>query len=345
MPAVIDPEQAATAAGLRYVAGDEPGILRRRCGRGFAYRRADGRAVSAATKARVAALAIPPAWTEVWICVDEDGHLQATGRDDRGRKQYRYHDAWRTARDADKFEQLASFGVALAAIRRQVALDLGRRGLPKERVVALAVRLLDETLVRVGNPQYARDESFGLTTLEGRHVEVAGGEATFEFTGKSGVELEVSVTDPALVRAVRACDDLGGAQLFTYQGDDGPEDLRSDDVNDYLHEVGGPQVTARDFRTWGGTVAVVGELGPLDPSSLGSERERASRYLEAIDVAAERLGNTRAVCRGSYVHPALEAAFEDGRLREAWRSSRRTRRLTRAERATLRLLVDEAANV
>jgi DNA topoisomerase-1 len=273
----------------------------------------------------------------VWICADEDGHLQATGRDDRGRKQYRYHERWRAARDADKFDQLAAFGLALPAIRRQVVLDLDRRGLPKERVVALVVRLLDETLVRVGNPQYALDESFGLTTLEGRHVGFDGSGLVFEFSGKAGVDHEVAVTDPQLVRAVRACDDLGGERLFTYREGDAVIDVRSDDVNDYLRDLGGAEVTARDFRTWGGTSAVVEALGGVDPAASG-EAERADRFLRAVDIAAERLGNSRAVCRSSYLHPLVQDAFGDGRLAIAWRRSRRSRWLTRAERATLHLL-------
>jgi DNA topoisomerase-1 len=338
VPAITEPELAAERAGLRYVADGEPGISRRRCGRGFSYLDPAGGPVrSASVRERIGRLAIPPAWTDVWICTDEAGHLQATGRDDRGRKQYRYHDGWRAARDADKFEQLASFGLALPTIRRQVSIDLDRRGLPRERVIALVVRLLDETLVRVGNPQYALDESFGLTTLEGRHLGLERGSLIFEFTGKSGVEHEVTVTDPELVRAVRACDDLGGEQLFTYRKGDAVIDVRSDDVNDYLRAIAGPEVTARDFRTWGGTSVVVEALGPLGPITTEAA-ERTRLFLEAVDLAAERLGNTRAVCRSSYLHPELADAFDDGRLAGAWRRARRSRWLTRAERATLHLL-------
>ncbi|MEZ5183362.1 MAG: hypothetical protein R2702_16040 [Acidimicrobiales bacterium] len=342
MPATTDPAEAARAAGLRYVSDEEPGIARRRCGRGFTYRDGHGTIRDRATRDRIDRLAIPPAWTEVWICPDANGHLQATGRDDRGRKQYRYHDGWRAVRDADKFEQLATFGVQLAKVRRQVASDLDRRGLPRERVLALVVRLLDETLIRVGNPQYARDESFGLTTLESRHVEVEGGGVVFEFAGKAGVEHEVELGDRRLAGLVRACDDLGGERLFTYRDGDEAVEVRSDDVNDYLREVAGPAITARDFRTWGGTVAVVEALGPHAPPE--GEHDRRAAFLAAVDAAAERLGNTRAVCRSSYVHPAVETAHDEGALHEAWRRSRRTRRLTRAERATLRLLVDAAAS-
>jgi DNA topoisomerase-1 len=341
VPAICDPADAARLAGLRYVSDEEPGIARRRCGSGFTYRDGRGTIRDADARARIDRLAIPPAWTEVWICPDDRGHIQATGRDDRGRKQYRYHDRWRAARDADKFEQLATFGVQLAKIRRQVALDLGRSGLPRARVLALVVRLLDETLVRVGNPQYARDESFGLTTLEPRHVEVGGGEVVFEFTGKHGIEHEVTVEDRRLASLVAACDDLGGERLFTYREGGEVIEVRSDDVNDYLHEIAGPAVTARDFRTWGGTVTVVEALGPTAPPD--GERATASAYLAAVDVAAARLGNTRDVCRSSYVHPVVADAHASGDLAEAWRRSRRTRRLTRAERATLRVLVDAAA--
>lgn len=338
MPAADAPEAAAVAAGLRYVAPDEPGITRMRRGRGFTYRTPDGETLpEGPQRERIVSLAIPPAWTEVWICTREDGHVQATGRDARGRKQYRYHDAWGTARAADKFEQLGAFGTHLGAIRRRVAEDLDCRGLSKERVVALVVRLLDETLVRVGNPEYAREESFGLTTLESRHVSTDGQGLVFEFEGKSGVEQEVPVDDPELVRVVRACDDLGAAQLFNYRTDDDICGISSDDVNQYLRDIAGPTISARDFRTWGGTVAVVEDLGPLDvtrePDAGGD-----SRFLEAIDRAAERLGNTRSVCRESYVHPVVEEAFQSGDLHQAWKTSRRTRRLTRAERAVLRLL-------
>jgi DNA topoisomerase-1 len=343
VPATTDPAEAARAAGLRYATDEDPGISRRRAGTGFSYRDGHGTIRDPATRDRIGRLAIPPAWTDVWICPDDRGHIQATGRDDRGRKQYRYHDGWRAVRDADKFEQLAAFGVHLAKVRRQVASDLARRGMPRERVLALVVRLLDETLIRVGNPQYARDESFGLTTLESRHVDVDGGDVIFEFAGKSGVEHAIELSDARLAKLVAACDDLGGERLFTYQEAGEVIEVRSDDVNDYLREIAGPAITARDFRTWGGTVTVVEALGPHPCPE--AERERTSAFLAAVDTAAERLGNTRAVCRSSYVHPAVEVAHAEGRLHDAWRRSRRTRRLTRSERATLRVLVDAAAEL
>lgn len=338
MPAIDDPEVAAAAAGLRYVQPDEPGIVRRRCGRGFTYREPGGRAVPAGRRTRIRQLAIPPAWTDVWICVDAHGHIQPTGRDARGRKQYRYHDLWAEVRAADKFDQLVTFGEALTAIRRQVAADLAGPGLTCTRVSALAVRLLDETLVRIGNPAYARDESYGLTTLEGRHLSTDGADLVFEFSGKAGVEHQVTVADPTLVRAVRACDELGGQRLLTYRDGDDIRELGSDDVNDYLRAIAGPTISARDFRTWGGTVAVVEDLGPVDPGGTGGGPALDRRLLEALDRAAERLGNTRAVCRGSYVHPLVEDGFRSGVLHATWRGARRTRRLTRAERTALRLL-------
>lgn len=335
MPAVDDPESAAAAAGLRYVDGEEPGITRHRHGRGFTYRTPTGRTLrSKRHRARIDALAIPPAWTDVWICADTAGHIQASGRDDRGRKQYRYHDRWEQVRAADKFGRLAAFGGELTDIRRRVAEDLDRDGLGEQRVLALVVRLLDETLVRIGNPEYARNESYGLTTLQARHVETDGDTLQFEFEGKSGVDVQTTVQDASLVEAVRACDDLGGTQLFTYRDGDRIRNVLSDDVNDYLHAIAGPQVTARDFRTWGGTVAAVGHLGAEDVPATGAD----SVFLDAVDHAAERLGNTRAVCRAWYIHPAVHEAFVSGGLQEAWRRSRRTRRLTRAERTTLRLL-------
>lgn len=339
MPAVDDPEVAASAAGLVYVSPEEPGLTRVRRGRGFSYLTTTRRTLrSAAIKSRIERLAIPPAWTDVWICPRPDGHIQAVGRDDRGRRQYRYHDRWTAVREADKFESLARFGERLPAVRRRVERDLAARGLGRERVLALVVRLLDLTLVRVGHPEYAKDGSFGLTTLRPEHLRTDGSCLVLEFVGKGGSEHEIAVDDPALARLLRSCCDLGAEQIFCYRDRGGPVAVRADDVNEYLRDVAGPEATARDFRTWGGTVAVVEDLGPVDPASLSSAAALTSRFLEAVDLAAERLGNTRAVCRASYVHPAVEGAFESGALREAWRRSRRTPALDRAERATLRLL-------
>jgi DNA topoisomerase-1 len=331
-PAALD---AAAEAGLRYVTDAEPGIRRTRRGRGFSYTRAGGRApVGADTRARIERLAIPPAWTDVWICADATGHLQATGRDARGRKQYRYHDRWRAVRDEAKFDRLADFGARLPQVRAVVAEDLGRSGLPHRKVVALVLALMDRTLIRVGNDEYRRENgTHGLTTLESDHVAVDGATVQLCFVGKGGVEHEVRVTDRRLARVVRACHELGGRELFTYRGSDGaPVRVDSADCNEYLADVVGPGTTVKSFRTWGATVSVLEQLVACD-GPLG-DRE----VLAAIDHAAARLGNTRAVCRRAYVHPALCDDLDEDRLRAAWAASRRTATMSRAERATLRLL-------
>lgn len=333
MVATTEPAAAASAAGLAYVSDEQPGIHRLRAGSGFRYVGPDGKAPSARTKDRIAALAIPPAWTDVWICPSPKGHIQAVGRDDAGRKQYLYHQGWTAARDAEKFANLPAFGRRVPVVRDQVAADLRRRGLPRERVLALVVRLLDETMIRVGNAASTARDSFGLTTIESRHVEVAGSAIAFDFTGKSAVEHHVELRDQQLARLVQACDDADGDELFCYLEDGEVVDVTADDVNRYLRAIAGDDVSARDFRTWGGTVTTVGDLGPLLP-----EDRSPAAFLAAVDVAAERLGNTRAVCRASYVHPAVEPAFESGELSAAWSASRRSTRYERAERATLRII-------
>lgn len=333
MVATTDPVEAARAAGLTYVSDEEPGIRRLRAGKGFRYIGPNGTPTSVRTKDRITALVIPPAWTDVWICSSPKGHIQAIGRDDAGRKQYLYHPSWTEARDAEKFENLAAFGKRLPKLREQIDRDLRRRGLPRERVLALVARLLDETLIRVGNPESTARDSFGLTTIESRHVEVEGSAVAFDFTGKSAVEHHVELRDQQLAKLIAACDAADGDELFCYQDDGGVVDVTADDVNAYLRASGGPDVSARDFRTWGGTVTTVQDLGPLLP-----EDRTPAAFLAAIDVAAERLGNTRAVCRASYVHPAIEPAFESGELSAAWSACRRSSRYTRAERTTLRLL-------
>ncbi len=335
-PAVL---AAAAEAGLRYVTDREPGIRRVRRGRGFSYTRASGRAaVGPADRARIDALVIPPAWTDVWICTDADGHLQATGRDARGRKQYRYHDRWRAVRDEAKFDQLHAFGLELPRLRAVVAEDLGRSGLPPRKVIALVISLLDRTLIRVGNDVYRRDNgTYGLTTMESEQVDVHGTEVAFCFVGKGGLEHEVTVRDARLARAVRACHELGGRELFTYKGTDGsPVRVDSADCNEYLADVMGPSTTVKYFRTWGATAAVLEELvempGPwTDKDVIG-----------AIDVAAGLLGNTRAVCRRAYVHPMLTDDLDEERVRDAWGRARTTETMTRAERATLHLLDPDA---
>jgi DNA topoisomerase-1 len=299
---------------LRYVSDRAPGISRRRRGAGFEYTGPDGKRITdAETLIRIRSLAIPPAYRDVWICIDPDGHLQATGIDARGRKQYRFHPQWRTLRDAHKFERMLVFGRALPRIRRAVALDVKRPGMPRERVLATIVRLLDTTLIRVGNEEYARDNgSYGLTTMRNRHVQVASDAVRFEFRGKGGITHRVEVNDLRVARVVRHCRDLPGQELFEYIDDAG--ELRavgSGDVNDYLREIAGGEFTAKDFRTWHATIAAL-EL--LSASSFGSASEAKRQANVALAAIAQRLGNTRAVCRKSYVHPAVVEAFLAGEL-------------------------------
>ena len=247
----------AKAAGLRYVSDARPGITRRRAGKAFAYRNAEGRTVrDPETLRRIRSLAIPPAWTEVWICPQESGHIQATGRDARGRKQYRYHPDWRTVRDEAKYSRMLAFGEKLPRIRRRVAADMRRRGMTREKVLATIVRLLETTLIRVGNDEYAQQNgSFGLTTLHNRHAKVRGGQIQFEFRGKSGKRHRIDLRDPHLARLVRRCQELPGQDLFGYVAEDGAvRDVTSDDVNAYLREIAGEEFSAKDFRTWAGTV-------------------------------------------------------------------------------------------
>lgn len=336
-PDTLEAEQAAHDAGLRYVTDADPGIRRRRCGRGFSYLGPDGARVGGDERERIRALAVPPAWTDVWICADPDGHLQATGRDDRGRKVYLYHPGWRQVRDAHKFAQLAAFGAALPDLRAQVAADLQGRELSRRRVVALVVGLLDDSLVRVGNPEYEADnETYGLTTLLRRHVTVSGSQVVFEFVGKSGVEHDVSVSDRRLARLVRRCHELDGKRLFSYVEDGQVLDVTSSDVNDYLRAAVGDSTSAKDFRTWGASALAAGALGPHDPPV--DDIEADALVLDALDRAAGALGNTRAVVRSSYVHPAVPERFRDGSLADTWRRARRSERFDRSERALLRLL-------
>lgn len=312
---VDERRRAARSAGLRYVSDEAPGIRRRRCGRGFTYLDLGGERISdPEERRRLKELVIPPAWTEVWICPRPDGHLQATGHDEAGRKQYLYHPRWREMRDAAKFERLLPFGRALPGLRERVDRDLRRRGLPRERVLAATVRLLDQTLLRVGNPEYARDNgSFGLTTLEDDHVEVSTRSIRFAFPGKGGKEMEVELRDRRLARLVARCQELPGQALFQYEDEEGePRRVDSEDVNDYLEEATGEDFTAKDFRTWGASVLVALALREAGPAGSDSAAER--QVLAAIDGAADALGNTRAVCRDSYVHPAVPEAYVEGWL-------------------------------
>jgi DNA topoisomerase-1 len=309
----IEPERSARAAGLRYVSDEQAGITRRRRGRGFQYLAPDGRTIAdRAERARIDSLAIPPAWTDVWICASPKGHIQATGRDARGRKQYRYHPRWREVRDETKYHRLAAFARALPRIRRRVDRDMRRRALSRERVVATVVRLLDETTIRVGNDEYARENrSFGLTTLRDRHVDVRGDRIRFRFRGKSGRVHEVEVEDPRVARVVRRCEELPGQDLFQYVDEDGePVDVTSDDVNDYIRAAAGDEFTAKDFRTWTGTVLAAWTLDELGSTEGAPKKQLVS----AIESVAQELGNTPAVCRACYVHPDVIDAHLDGTL-------------------------------
>jgi DNA topoisomerase-1 len=334
---VSEAELAAEEAGLRYVTDAEPGIRRRRRGRGFSYHAPDGSLLNGSTKERIGSLVIPPAWRDVWICRDRNGHLQATGRDDRGRKVYLYHPRWREVRDGHKFAQLADFGRALPDLRRQIDADLGLRGMPLRRVVALVVRLLDDSLVRVGNPEYEADnETYGLTTLRRRHVSVTGSTVAFEFVGKSGVEHDVSVSDRRLAAMVRRCHELDGKRLFSYVEDGCVCDVTSSDVNEYLQQAVGPGTSAKDFRTWGASALATGTLAELGPPA--DDKQADADALVAFDRAASALGNTRAVVRSAYVHPTVPESHRDGSLAEVWRRARGGERMDRAERTLLRLI-------
>ena len=309
----LDPEASAEEAGLRYVSDAMPGIRRRRAGRGFSYTGVDGkRLTDRRVLARIRSLAIPPAWTDVWICPIARGHLQATGRDARGRKQYRYHPRWRTVRDEVKYERMIAFGQALPRIRRRVEEDLALPGLPRERVLAAVVRLLEKTGVRVGNEEYARENrSFGLTTLRNHHADVGSRRIRFRFRGKGGKEHEVELSDRRLARIVARCQELPGQALFTYLDDDGQQrTVDSADVNDYLREVSGEEFTAKDFRTWSGTVLAAWALAELQ--EFDSEAQAKKNVVRAVEAGAERLGNTPAVSRASYVHPIVIDAYLDG---------------------------------
>jgi DNA topoisomerase-1 len=309
----LDPEASAEEAGLRYVSDAMPGIGRRRAGRGFSYTGVDGkRLTDKRVLARIKSLAIPPAWTDVWICPIARGHLQATGRDARGRKQYRYHPRWRAVRDDVKYERMIAFGQALPRIRRRVEEDLGLPGLPRERVLAAVVRLLEKTGVRVGNEEYARENrSFGLTTLRNHHADVGSRRIRFRFRGKGGKEREVELSDRRLARIVSRCQDLPGQALFTYLDDDGqPRTVDSADVYDYLREISGEEFTAKDFRTWSGTVLAAWALAELQ--EFDSEAQAKKNVVRAVEAVAERLGNTPAVSRASYVHPSVIDAYLDG---------------------------------
>jgi DNA topoisomerase-1 len=337
--AAAAPPQSAEAAGLQYACDDRPGIRRQRSGSGFRYLSPRGRVITdAGTLKRIRALAIPPAWTEVWIAAEPRAHLQATGRDARGRKQYRYHARWRDVRHQTKYERMIPFGHALPLIRNRVATDLREPTLSRTKVAAAVVQLLEKTWFRIGNIEYARsNRSFGLTTLRDRHVRVRGSEVKFEFVGKSGIRHSVTLTDAQLARVVKRCQDLPGQDLFQYVDSDGRRRVVSSaDVNTYLREAAGGEFTAKDFRTWAGTLLAARALAGQD---LGAtERKTKSIIAQSIATVARHLGNTPAVCRACYIHPAVLEAYADGTLRRRLQARRGVRGLNADERALLNLL-------
>jgi DNA topoisomerase-1 len=314
----------AEAMDLAYVTDLEPGIRRRKSGRGFAYYDLQNRLLrDESVLARVRTLAIPPAWTDVWISPDEQGHIQATGRDLKGRKQYRYHPRWSLCRDEVKFASLVDFARALPTLRTQVQTDLRRHGLPFEKVVASVVWLLDNSMIRVGNPAYARDNgSFGLTTLRRRHVNVEGAKLRFAFKGKSGKEWRIQLVDRRMARILKSIQELRGQHLFTYLEEDGARrPVRSNDVNDYIREIAGPDFTSKHFRTWGGTIRAASVLAGIEvPQTQTGIRKVLNK---AIDQVAAHLGNTRAVCRSCYIHPRVLDTWQAGTLVQGLKSRRR----------------------
>lgn len=310
-----DPALSAKEAGLRYVSDAKPGIKRKKAGKGFIYIDAEGKRVrDSETLKRIRSLVIPPAWTDVWICADPRGHLQATGRDARGRKQSRYHPRWRAVRDETKYERMLLFGTALRSIRTRLEEDLALPGLPRNKVLATIVRLMERTLIRVGNDEYARqNHSYGLTTMRTKHVQVNGSTVVFRFRGKSGKSHTVGVEDRRLARIVRQCQDLPGYELFEYLDESGEtHKIDSSDVNDYLRSISGEDFTAKDFRTWAGTVLASLALREFD--EFTSETQAKKNVVEAIKAVAQRLGNTPAVCRKCYVHPAVLECYLTGKL-------------------------------
>lgn len=312
---IVEPRDAAESAGLRYVTDDRPGIRRKRAGTGFSFTGTDGKKIAdQKIIKRIKSLVIPPAWTEVWICPFANGHIQATGRDAKGRKQYRYHPAFREVRDSTKYEHVVAFANALPAIRERVHKDMSRRGLPREKVLATVVHLLETTLIRVGNDEYAQqNKSYGLTTLKNRHVAVEGSEVRFKFVGKSGKQWSLQVKDKRIAKIIKACQDLPGQELLQYIDEDGkPQSVSSSDTNAYLREITGEDITAKDFRTWAGTVLAALALKELQSFDSAAQAKRNMRA--AIERVASRLGNTPTICRKCYIHPEVLNSYMDGRL-------------------------------
>ena len=348
---VSDPVESAKLAGLRYVTDGRPGITRKRSGAGFRFVNADGSPVrEAQTLKRIRSLVIPPAWTDVWICPLANGHLQATGRDARKRKQSRYHPRWREVRDETKYERMILFGDALPAIRCQVEHDLALSGLPKQKVLATILRLMETTCIRVGNEEYARENhSYGLTTMRNRHVDVHGSTITFDFQGKSGVHHTIDVQNRRLAKIVARCQDLPGQELFQFLDHEGNRHaVDAADVNDYLHSITGQHFTAKDFRTWAGTVLAAMLLREFDPYETQNQAKK--NVIQAIKTVAERLGNTPSVCRKCYIHPAVLEHYFSGAMLEAIESEvaeqvdRQLNDLRTEEQALLRLLAHKLAS-
>jgi len=317
-PPPVDPLQSAKSAGLRYVTGEGLGIVRRRAGKGFTYIGVDARPVrDKATLQRIKSLAIPPAWENVWICPVENGHIQAAGRDARGRKQYRYHSRYREVRDEAKYGRMLAFGAVLPKIRKKVDEDLAAPGLPQRKVIAAIVRLLDQTCIRIGNDEYAKaNKSYGLTTLKEQHADVHGDNVRLRFRGKSKQDHDIKLRDHRLARIVKQLQELPGQELFQYRQDDGEYvKVDSADVNDYLREVTQEDFTAKDFRTWHGTGQMAQELAALGPAQ--SETEAKRNIVEAVKTTAKRLGNRPAACRKYYIHPAILEGYTEQTLFEA----------------------------
>lgn len=315
---ITDPVQSAKAAGLRYVSDEMPGIRRKRAGKHFSYLGLDGKPIHDPDEIqRIKSLGIPPAYTDVWICPLPNGHIQATGRDAKGRKQYRYHPRWREVRDETKYGRMLAFGAALPRIRERVEQDLALPGLSREKVLATVVRLLGTTLIRVGNDEYAKqNKSFGLTTMRDRHVEINGATVKFRFRGKSGKNHSIALTDRRLAKIVKRCRDIPGYELFQYIDDNGErQTIDSADVNEYLREITGQDFTAKDFRTWAGTVLAT--LALQECEAFESETQARRQIAQAITSVAERLGNTPSICRKCYVHPAVIDSYLDGTMIES----------------------------
>ena len=311
----VPPVESAKEAGLRYVSDTAPGITRKKSGHGFAYVRPDGKVVRDPDELlRFRQLAIPPAWTNVWICPSPSGHIQAVGRDARGRKQYRYHAKWREQRDESKYGRMLAFVHALPKIRKAVARDMKRPGLPREKVLATVIRLMETTLIRVGNDEYAKqNHSYGLTTLQDKHAQIKGGTVRFRFRGKSGIAHDIDVADRRLAKIVKQCQDLPGQELLQYLDENGEvKDIGSADVNAYLKQLSGQDFTAKDFRTWAGTVLAAQALREFE--RVDSQAAAKKNIVAAVESVAKKLGNTRAVCRKCYIHPGIIDSYMDGQL-------------------------------